>query len=116
MEYCDVHGAIAEIKYKPGSTIELAPAGRIPDPLRIIIKLTLVDAISGRITIKIHSSEIPPADYIKDIHDLMRHIRNVIRIAEAHENDQWLQIAGNHPFRGRGNSQEWAQLKLAGHN
>lgn len=105
MNIFEVRAAIESIKYKPGSFIDLAPVeGRISNPeagaLKLIIKLTLVDAHDQQsICVKVHYKEIPPAHHIRDKMDLLRHVRNALRDCEQYESDQWLALGEIYPFR-----------------
>lgn len=94
----DVRRAIADIRYKPGVEVELAPVvGRLFDPeagrLRLILKLPVEGGV------KVHSKEMPPAAHIRDRLDLLRLVRVALREAEGYESDQMLGIGEEFPFR-----------------
>lgn len=105
MRVDDIRFAVALIKYKPGTSIELAPvAGRLFDPeagkLSLIIRITTVDALDPKqIVTKTNTRELPPANFIRDRLDVLRLVRNAIQDVERFESDQWFELDGKFPYR-----------------
>lgn len=106
MKVPDVQAAIAKIKYKHGSTIELAPIeGRLLDPLagvlKLIIRLSVIlpDHPHSPI-IQTHKIGLPAAQHIRDEKHLLSLVRGAFLEAESYDTDQWFQYDGQFPYRG----------------